>query len=577
MLTSLNIQNVALIDKLQLDLSAGLNVLTGETGAGKSILLDALGLALGQRADLQLIRTGCPQALVQAVFEIPSHHPVYDLLSTTELPIHKSDPLILRRQLYPDGRSRCFINDHQVTTALLKQVGLLLVDVVAQFDQRRLHNLQAQLELLDNFAQLNDQVQAIGKLYRKWQELHDDYKKKQHQFEEEKKELDYRQHILEELDEFGPQLGEEQKLMNERQSLTHQEKLLALLQDLQQDLLGDKGILKNLSHANRRIDRTSLPITELTSLKTHLDQAANSSQEAADILHRIIQQYRGDPSGQLQKIEERLSELRELARKHQVTPDQLPQFHDTLRQQLHNFEVATSHLTALEKEEKEARNVFEEAAHTINQKRQQAANSLSQAVTRHLIKLNLERAVFQVQMETLAKEHWNQWGGSKVSFLAAINPGNPFAPLHKIASGGELSRFMLALKLALQHADPVSTMIFDEIDTGVSGATAATVGALLADLANSVQLLVVTHLPQVAGQGQSHWHVRKQIINEQTRTQVHLLTPAERREEIARMIAGSTISDEARAAAEKLLAKPTPSVPPKKRLKISPLSSNSAD
>ena len=576
MLTSLNIQNVALIDKLQLDLSAGLNVLTGETGAGKSILLDALGLALGQRAELQLIRSGCSQALVQAVFELPQEHPVYDILDSAELPVNKTEPLILRRQLYQDGRSRCFINDHSVTASLLKQVGLLLVDVVAQFDQRRLHNLQTQLELLDNFAGLSIEVKLMEQLYRDWQKISTVYQEKCQQFEEEKKEQEYRQHILEELDEFKPVLGEEQKLLDERQLLGHQEKLLVLLQDLQHDLLGEKGVIKSLSHANRRMDRTSLPIPQLAVLKTILDQATTSSQEAGSLLQQIIQQHRGDPRRQLEKIEERLLDLRELARKHQVTPDNLPQFHENLHQKLQNFQLANGHLTLLAEEEKAARKIFVQAGNMLNQKRRQAADSLSQEVTQHLATLNLERALFQAQLDLLPEESWNQRGGSKVSFLAAINPGSPFAPLHKIASGGELSRFMLALKLALQHADPVSTMIFDEIDTGVSGATAAAVGQALATLAGSVQLLVVTHLPQVASQGQNHWHVHKLVQNEQTNTSVRLLNPMERREEIARMIAGATISDEARAAAEKLLQKHRVATP-SKRLKNSQLPSSRVD
>ena len=576
MLTSLNIQNVALIDKLQLDLSAGLNVLTGETGAGKSILLDALGLALGQRAELQLIRSGCSQALVQAVFELPQEHPVYDILASAELPVDKTEPLILRRQLYQDGRSRCFINDHSVTASLLKQVGLLLVDVVAQFDQRRLHNLQTQLELLDNFAGLSIEVKLMEQLYRDWQKISTVYQEKCQQFEAEKKEQEYRQHILEELDEFKPVLGEEQKLLDERQLLGHQEKLLVLLQDLQHDLLGEKGVIKSLSHANRRMDRTSLPIPQLAVLKTILDQATTSSQEAGSLLQQIIQQRRGDPRRQLEKIEERLLDLRELARKHQVTPDNLPQFHENLHQKLQNFQLANGHLTLLAEEEKAARKIFVQAGNMLNQKRRQAAEALSQEVTQHLAKLNLERALFQAQLDLLPEESWNQRGGSKVSFLAAINPGSPFAPLHKIASGGELSRFMLALKLALQHADPVSTMIFDEIDTGVSGATAAAVGQALATLAGSVQLLVVTHLPQVASQGQNHWHVHKLVQNEQTNTSVRLLNPMERREEIARMIAGATISDEARAAAEKLLQKHRVATP-SKRLKNSQLPSSRVD
>ncbi|HPI63059.1 MAG TPA: DNA repair protein RecN [Alphaproteobacteria bacterium] len=576
MLTSLNIQNVALIDKLQLDLSAGLNVLTGETGAGKSILLDALGLALGQRAELQLIRTGCSQALVQAVFELPQEHPVYDILASAELPVDKTEPLILRRQLHQDGRSRCFINDHSVTASLLKQVGLLLVDVVAQFDQRRLHNLQTQLELLDNFAGLSIEVKLMEQLYRDWQKISTAYQEKCQQFEAEKKEQEYRQHILEELDEFKPVLGEEQKLLDERQLLGHQEKLLVLLQDLQHDLLGEKGVIKSLSHANRRMDRTSLPIPQLAVLKTILDQATTSSQEAGSLLQQIIQQHRGDPRRQLEKIEERLLDLRELARKHQVTPDNLPQFHENLQQKLQNFQLANGHLTILAEEEKAARKIFVQAGNMLNQKRRQAAEALSQEVTQHLAKLNLERALFQAQLDLLPEESWNQRGGSKVSFLAAINPGSPFAPLHKIASGGELSRFMLALKLALQHADPVSTMIFDEIDTGVSGATAAAVGQALATLAGSVQLLVVTHLPQVASQGQNHWHVRKLVQNGQTNTSVRLLNPMERREEIARMIAGATISDEARAAAEKLLQKHRVATP-SKRLKNSQLPSSRVD
>ncbi len=539
MLIGLNVQHIALIDELQFDLPAGLNVLTGETGAGKSVLLEALGLALGQRANGQLVRHGCMHGMVQAEFQISSDHPACHLLKTYNMAIDTHESLILRRQLYADGRSRCFINDQPVSNALLKQVGQLLVDIVAQFDQHRLHQAESQLELLDRFGNLQSEVQTISNLYREWQNLEKDYQEQQNLSLVRQSALAYDSHILAELDQLNPTVGEEEKLLSERLLLNQQGKVRQLLQDLYQDLQGEKGVSKNLGSALRRLERSHLPLNNFEPIRTALQQSLAFSQEALDLIHPQLNVAEQDAAAKLEQIEERLSLIRELARKNQVTPDELPKFHEQLRQNLTKCQQKLANIIS-----------------SVHEKRCLSAKKLTKLVGQYLDKLHLTHTIFNIDVVTLPVEQWNSAGGSRVCFLVSTNPGNPIAPMHKIASGSELSRFMLALKMALQQSDPVSTMIFDEIDTGVSGATAAAVGEMLALLARSVQLLVITHLPQVASQGDHHWLVQKHITEEYTKANVRLLTTLERQEEVARLIAGTVISDEARAAAKKLLTKP---------------------
>ncbi|MBL8686349.1 MAG: DNA repair protein RecN [Alphaproteobacteria bacterium] len=556
MLIGLNIQHIALIDELQFDLPAGLNILTGETGAGKSVLLEALGLALGQRANGQLVRHGCVHGMVQAEFQISSDHPACHLLNTYNMTIDTNESLILRRQLYADGRSRCFINDQPVSNALLKQVGQLLVDIVAQFDQHRLHQTESQLELVDRFGNLQSEVQTISNLYREWQNLEKDYQEQQNLSLVRQSALAYDSHILAELDQLNPTVGEEEKLLSERQLLNQQGKVRQLLQDLYQDLQGEKGVSKNLGSALRRLERSHLPLNNFEPIRTALQQSLAFSQEALDLIHPQLNLAEQDAATKLEQIEERLSLIRELARKNQVTPDELPKFHEQLRQKLEQHQQSDKHIGDLQQNLIKCQQKLANIISSVHEKRCLSAKKLTKLVGQYLDKLHLTHTIFNIDVATLPVEQWNSAGGSRVCFLVSTNPGNPIAPMHKIASGGELSRFMLALKMALQQSDPVSTMIFDEIDTGVSGATAAAVGEMLALLARAVQLLVITHLPQVASQGDHHWLVQKHITEEYTKANVRLLTTLERQEEVARLIAGTVISDEARAAAKKLLTKP---------------------
>ena len=556
MLIGLNVQHIALIDELQFDLPAGLNILTGETGAGKSVLLEALGLALGQRANGQLVRHGCVHGMVRAEFQILSDHPACHLLNTYNMTIDANESLILRRQLYADGRSRCFINDQPVSNALLKQVGQLLVDIVAQFDQHRLHQAESQLELLDRFGNLQSEVQTISNVYREWQNLEKDYQEQQNLSLVRQSALAYDSHILAELDQLNPTVGEEEKLLSERQLLNQQGKVRQLLQDLYQDLQGEKGVSKNLGSALRRLERSHLPLNNFEHIKTALQQSLAFSQEALDLIHPQLNLTEQDAAARLEQIEERLSMIRELARKNKTTPDELPKFHEQLRQKLEQHQLSDKNLGDLQQNLIKCQQKLANIISNVHEKRCLAAKKLTKLVTQYLDKLHLTHTIFNIDVSVLPVEQWNSAGGSRVCFLVSTNPGNPIAPMHKIASGGELSRFMLALKMALQQSDPVSTMIFDEIDTGVSGATAAAVGEMLALLARSVQLLVITHLPQVASQGDHHWLVQKHITEEYTKADIRLLTTVERQEEVARLIAGTVISDEARAAAKKLLTKP---------------------
>lgn len=558
MLTTLTIQNVVLIEKLHLPLGAGLCALTGETGAGKSILLDALGLALGARADAGLVRQGTDQASVTAVFDI-SHQPhITGLLE--ELGLEADDTLILRRTLTPDGKSRAFVNDAATSIGGLKKLGDLLIEIHGQFDTHGLLDAATHQGLLDAFAGHDDLVRATAESWRHWHQLEKQRAETLAAIEKARADEEYLRHAVKELNDLAAEPGEETALSTERISLSSREKTMKTLSDAYDDLAADmaqsdQGAMKKILRAHRALER--LGDTAGTAVLEAFAALDRASTELAEAIARIDEAMTAldTAPGALEKVEDRLFALRQMARKHQIAADDLPNLLADYQTRLHSIDDQSGQLNRLHQACAAARSTFVAAAQSLSQSRQTAASALDAAVGAELEPLKLGRARFITHVAALEEHQWHQSGADQVRFMVATNPGQPPGPLEKIASGGELSRFMLALKVALRRLAGAHTLIFDEVDTGIGGATADAVGERLAKLAETAQILVVTHAPQVAARAHHHWHIAKQELNGVVTTHITPLDPEARQEEIARMLSGADITPEARAAAARLLDK----------------------
>jgi DNA repair protein RecN (Recombination protein N) len=536
MLKSLHIQNIALIDNAALEFGSGLCVLTGETGAGKSILLDALGLALGNRNDPRLLRHGTTQGSVTAEFDDAS-----ELLEAHSLPA--SDSLILRRVILADGKSRAFVNDAPVSITLLKEIGEELVEIHGQHDQRKLFSPAAQRDILDGFGGIS--TTALKKAYSVWKEAENALIETEAALKNAHGEADFLQHAAAELSKLKPVVGEESELAEQRQRLMQKEKNITLLDDLLQAV---KETPTALYGAGRTLQRSA---PQFSNLIDTLEKAGNEASEALAQLEKALDDIReGDAN--VENVEERLFALRAAARKYQCTPDELAAEHAKITERLQLLASHNERLQKLRKQIAESREAYSSAAGALSEKRKMTAAKLEKAIAKELAPLKMEHAVFKVGFEPLLEAQWGPNGMDNVTFLIQPNKGSSMEPLHKVASGGELSRIMLALKCI--SADSANmTMIFDEVDTGVSGAVAEAVGKRLHKLGGNSLVLVVTHLPQVAAFGATHFKVRKEVKGNETFTHIETLNVTARREEIARMLAGSTITKEALAAATKLL------------------------
>ncbi|HIJ38607.1 MAG TPA: DNA repair protein RecN [Rhodospirillaceae bacterium] len=551
MLLGLSIRDVVLIDRLDLVFNDGLSALTGETGAGKSILLDSLGLALGARSESGLVRPGAQQLSVTAEFAPPPGHPAQALLSAQSL--DGGDSVILRRIVSTDGRSRAFVNDQPVTVGFLRQLGTLLVEIHGQFASHGLLDQATHRAVLDDFA--GEDGIAVGKAWRDWQAAIGQRKQAEASLAKAQSEEDALRHAFEELAALDPAPEEEATLAAQRALLMHGEKLMEGM-NLALSALTDKGdVASALSQASRALERVAERAEgQLDTIIAMLDRASIEITEAQSLLEKLSSSLDLDPRS-LEKIEERLFALRALARKHQIRVDDLPALHQSLAQQLAALEAGSDGLGQLRAEEAAARASFLQAADALSQRRARAAAILDQAVANELGPLKLTKALFRTSLTRLDESQANQHGLDAVAFEVTTNPGLPPGPLGKIASGGELSRFMLALKVVLARTSPALTIVFDEVDQGIGGAVAAAVGERLAGLARQIQVLVVTHSPQVAAKANHHWHVAKlDSPDSGTLARVSALDAGQRREEIARMLAGSTITDQARAAADSLLS-----------------------
>ena len=558
MLTALSIRDVVLIERLDLAFGPHLTVLTGETGAGKSILLDSLGLALGARAEAGLIRAGADQASVSASFAPSAAHPVHALLEELGLP--GDDDVVLRRAVAKDGRSRAWVNDAPVGAATLKRVGSLLVEVQGQHDQMGLADPAMHLRLLDAYAIPPALRQEVAVRHRAWRAALERLEAAEEAILAARRDADFLAHATDELGKLAPRPGEEDELATLRHQLQQGEKraeaIASALSELAPRDRKNSGPAACLRAAARALQRLLPPGSEAenpaNAALAALERAEEALAEGETLLSRLAAEADNDPR-QLEQAEERLFALRGAARKYAVPVIELPALLVTFRARLAALNHGDAEVAALQRESVAARARYAEAAQRLSAARQDAATRLEQAVNAELPPLRLERARTHVSVTQLEEEAWGAAGADVVRFLIATNPGQPPGPLGRVASGGELSRLMLALKVVLVAGSAVPTLVFDEVDSGIGGATAAAVGERVARVADGVQVLVVTHSPQVAARGTMHLRVSKSVQGVRTETQVQVLRPEERREEIARMLAGETITPAARAAADSLL------------------------
>ena len=546
MLTLLDIQNVVLIEALTLELAPGLGVLTGETGAGKSILLDALGLALGARGDAGLVRAGAAQCRVTAEFAVATGHPARALLAANEL--DDSDTIIVRRQLKADGGSRAFVNDQPVSAALLRDLGATLVEVHGQSDDRGLLSPRGHRALLDGFGRFD--VAAVAAAYDRWRAAEAAHAAALAALETDRADREWLDHALAELTALAPQDGEEAELAETRAAMQKGARLADDLTAVAELATAPDGGIARLAQAARRLDRIAPEHPLLADALASLDRALVEAGEAEDKLTAAARALDADPA-RLDAAETRLFELRAAARKHRIEPEALPGLAATLQARADALDLGEEALTGLAKAAAVARAAYDQAAAKLTAARTAAGHRLDTAVAAELAPLKLDAARFRTIVAPLAEP--GRDGADRVEFEIATNPGAPFGPLVKIASGGELSRFVLALKVALAETGSAGTLVFDEIDRGVGGAVASAIGDRLARLATRTQVLIVTHSPQVAARAAHQWRIAKGTDGGVTRTDVVALSAAERREEIARMLSGADVTDEARAQAARLL------------------------
>lgn len=551
MLQTLAIRDIVLIERLEIAFSDGLTVLTGETGAGKSILLDALSLALGGRGDAGLVRHGAEQGQVTAVFDLPAGHPARTLLIENDL--DDEGDVIVRRVQTADGRTRAFVNDRAVSANLLRQLGAALVEIHGQHDDRALVDPAIHRGVIDAFGGLESQAKAVATAHRLWRDAEKALADLERRIADARREGDYLRASVEELQKLAPEPGEETALAERRQEMMRAEKVAVDLREAYDHLNGSGSPVPELSSLLRRLERkgevAALAGQALQSISTALD----ALEDARAVFEAALRAADFDPA-ELERTEERLFAIRAAARKYSVTPDELGALAARMASDLADLDAGEDRLNALAKSATTARADYDKLAAKLSAAREKAARLLEDAVAAELPALKLERARFIVN-QLADPETRTADGIDTLEFWVQTNPGTRPGPMMKVASGGELSRFLLALKVSLADKGSASTLVFDEIDTGVGGAVAEAIGTRLARLAHKVQVLSVTHAPQVAARANHHFLIAKDSVADGSRvaTSVSQLPESHRREEIARMLAGSRITEEARAAAERLL------------------------
>lgn len=552
MLTRLSIRDIVLIDRLDIDFAGGLSVLTGETGAGKSILLDSFALALGARGDASLVRSGAAQGQVTAVFDLEPDHPALSILADNDIPAE--DELILRRVQLADGRTRSFVNDQPVSVQVLRSLGGALVEIHGQHDERALVDAASHRGLLDAYGGLAPEAQEVARLWVARREAEAAVKEHRAQVERARREAEWLRHAVEELTALAPEPGEETVLAERRAGMMQAEKVAEDLRDAHAAVAGTQSPVPALAAAVRRLERRQphAPGFIAPAVKA-IDVALGALHEARAHLEEALAAADQDPRT-LERIEERLFALRAAGRKYSVPVDDLAALASRYEADLALVDAGAEHLAALEKEAADIVARYGRAAAMLSERRRHAADKLDRGVNSELKPLRLDRARFMTEITTDPDAPGSD-GIDRVEFWVRTNPGTQPGPLMRVASGGELARFLLALKVVIADRGSAPTLVFDEIDTAVGGAVADAIGVRLARLGGGVQVITVTHAPQVAARADHHYLIAKSALDRGKRvaTRVEELPSDRRREEIARMLAGAEITDEARAAAERLI------------------------
>lgn len=553
MLKSLSIRNIVLIDSLDIDFSDGLVILSGETGAGKSMLLDSLNLLLGERSDSSLIRQGTDKLSVTGVFEVTKENKIYEIAKEYDLDI--DDDIIIKRTITADGKNKILFNDQIITLKLLKELAQNLVEIHGQHDSQGLLNPSTHCEILDNYGKYEKEQKTVAKSFDAYKQTLKKLEQKISIISKATEEKENIKHWLDELQKVDPQKGEEEKLKNRRNELINAEKILEKLNTAYTSLNGRESVVDNISKAYNAISK----VNEIVNNKyLDIEQSLENTIYTLNDVTEQIEVQSSDISlnqNEIDNIETRLFLLKDLAKKHQTEPDLLPEKMKELAETLESLQNGEEDIKDLEQKVKNLRDEYIRAAEILSKCRKKAAKELDKSVMEELAPLKMEKAVFQTSISKKTENLWTANGWDSINFEISTNPNTPLGPLNKIASGGELSRLMLALKVHLAGKNSQETLVFDEIDTGIGGATAEAVGERLSRLAKKEQVFVVTHSPQVAAFGDENFKVSKQTTDNVTTTTLNKLTPKEKIEEIARMLAGEKITEQARAAATVLLNK----------------------
>lgn len=551
MLKSLSIRNVVLIDKLDLDFQNGFSVLSGETGAGKSILLDSVGLLLGKRAEVGMIRSGCDKLSVCGSFEIADKKGELAALCA-EYDLDFEHEIIIKRTLNQDGKGKIFFNDQPITQKLLKEIGSYLVEIHGQFDNQGLLNPTTHLSVLDNYGAYPEKITAMKAAFAVYKKAKDNRVNAEAKIAQSKADEDNLRHWVDEFQKMQPRENEQEELEEKRRQMMNAEKILENL-DAAYKALNQGGVQSALRQAQTAISRVNVLLNgKFDNIYSLLDTALVNADEAGEEIEAASNEVSLNQN-ELDAVEERLFALKALARKHNTTIEELPLVWQQMEENLRNLELGEDDIENLRKLEKAAYKDYVKKATEVSQARLAAALRLDGKIQAELPDLKMEKARFMTQISTKPENQWNENGRDDVCFMVSTNPNTPYGSISKIASGGELARFMLALKVNLAQTSQVETMIFDEVDTGIGGATAQAVGEKLAKLGEQVQVLVVTHSPQVAAQSKYHYKVEKTTVDNVTTTSLRELSAAEKTEEVARMLSGEHITDEARAAAKVLI------------------------
>lgn len=551
MLKSLSIRNVVLIDKLDLDFQNGFSVLSGETGAGKSILLDSVGLLLGKRAEVGMIRSGCDKLSVCGSFEIADKKGELAALCA-EYDLDFDHEIIIKRTLNQDGKGKIFFNDQPITQKLLKEIGGYLVEIHGQFDNQGLLNPATHLSVLDNYGAYPEKIAAMKAAFAVYKKAKDDRVNAEAKIAQAKADEENLRHWVDEFQKMQPRENEPEELEEKRRQMMNAEKILENL-DTAYKAMVQGGVQSSLRQAQAAISRVNALLNgKFDNIYALLDTALVNADEASEEIETASNEVSLNQN-ELDAVEERLFALKALARKHNTTVEELPQVWAQMEDSLQNLTRGEENIEILCKLEEAAYKDYVKKATEVSQARLAAALRLDGKIQAELPDLKMEKARFMTQISTKPENLWNENGRDEVCFMVSTNPNTPYGSISKIASGGELARFMLALKVNLAQSSQVETMIFDEVDTGIGGATAQAVGEKLAKLGEQVQVLVVTHSPQVAAQSKYHYKVEKTTVDNVTTTSLRELSAAEKTEEVARMLSGEHITDEARAAAKVLI------------------------